>query len=123
MDVVATEALDDGFEKQELEAAPVDRVLGIGEPCLGATKIRGDDVAILGAVLDRTSAETGGAQRGSETQFVQRLGAVGQQVDSDAERLDLVDGLVDLDVPALPVEGQRRGQPSDTRTDDDRSHG
>ena len=78
-----------------------------------------DRLAALGEVRQRRGCQPVAGQFVGEPERIELAHGVGQQVDSDAQRLDAIDALEHPDGEAGTVQAQRGRQAADSSTGDD----
>lgn len=92
----------------------MDRVLWILESRLNRAWIGLNQVTETRAIFDRASADRHFIKRVPETQRVKHARGMGHDIDPDAERLQFLHRLEDLDANPLFVETQCSGQAADS---------
>ena len=118
MEVPGPDPLLEGVEQHLLQGPPVDRELRPRVAGGPAPVLTPDLLTPPGAVDEQLRGDRLRLQCVEQAEGVQLPHGVGQQVDADPERPDLVDRLEHVDLDPDLVEAQRRRQAADPGADD-----
>src|SRR3569833_2317262 len=122
-DVVAPDARAGGIEQELQEDAAVDRELRPFIAGLQPARFRPDLLAVLGEVGELLGSHGGGVELVEEAELDQLAARVRQDVDADADRLELGDALENPDLDANLVQAERDGEPGNAAAGHKHGHG
>ena len=107
-----------GVEQYPVQFTAVDRQLRPAIPGGASTRLAPDLATVLGEVAERRRFDGVRGEHVEQAERVELADRVGEQVDPDAGRADLVGGLEDRHVDADLVQAQRGREPADAGADD-----
>ena len=110
------------LEQDALEAAPVDRELRDGQPCIEPRGSREDRLTVTVRHDQRAGADGDGVEGVEQPQAGELGDGRRENVDADAELADRVGLLEHVDADVPPVQGERGGETTDSPADHDRAH-